>query len=110
MTAVDGGAADGSVGNDTTVAINVVASGTTEAEYDEDSNTLTVTLVVGDDEAAIQAAIDLEGTFEVSNETAGTTDVTLADTETFTSALTGGDDTVSNGRCLHIDRCERRPS
>ena len=102
LTAVDGEAADGAVGNDTIVAVNVVASGSTAAAYDEDTNTLTVTLVVGDDETDIQAAIDAEGTFEVSNETAGTTAVTLDDTETFTEVFVGGDNTVAAGAAFTL--------
>ncbi len=65
IAAVDGGAADGAIGNSTIINLSTVANGTaSSASYDAASNTLTLTLEEGVD--AAQVAADLAGNADFS--------------------------------------------
>ncbi len=93
LEAVDGGAADGTVGNETDL---VFASGaTTEATYDADSNTLTVTVADGATIDDVATAINNQGTFLAKNVLNGTAVFSTDDLGT-TSPLSGGTDQTVN--------------
>ncbi|KAA1259750.1 B-type flagellin [Rubripirellula obstinata] len=90
LSAVDGGAADGAVGNDTTLTF---ASGTSNsAVYDAAANELIVSLVDG---ATIQDAYDtinsdVGADFVASNLNNGDYTYSITDSGSTTNALTGG--------------------
>ncbi len=95
ITAVNGGAADGLKGDSTIIQIQIGASNT--GAYDADTNILLLTLQAGATETDVAAAIDASGAFAASNETAGTTAVTVDDAGVFTGEFSGGSNTVAAG-------------
>lgn len=66
ITAVDGGGADGTVGNDTIINVVTQSSGTSTASFDAASNTLTLTLTEGDDAGDIATDIGTGTDFTVA--------------------------------------------
>jgi flagellin len=68
LTAVAGGAADGTKANTTTVVLqDATGANPTSAAYDANTNTLTVSVATGGTVGDITAAIDADGTFTTSN-------------------------------------------
>ncbi|MEQ1826518.1 MAG: flagellin [Pirellula sp.] len=73
LTAVDGGLADGLVGNNTKLVFTAAATGSpTTAVYDAVANRLNVTVAQGGTLNDIAAAINSDGTFAASNAQFGT--------------------------------------
>ncbi len=100
LTAIDGGPADGTKGNSTTLVFTAATGGApTSALFDADSNELRVTVGAGASINDIKAAIDTDGTFAVSPSTLnGTSKFSATDlginTPTVTSA--GTDNTLAD--------------
>ncbi len=96
IAAVDGGAADGLVGNDTIINVQTSNTATTStAAYNATSKTLTLTLVEG--QSAAQIVTDLTGNanFAVTANGATANTITAGDSGITTSAFTGGSNTVA---------------
>jgi flagellin len=99
LTAVNGGAADGALGNST--SLEFTSGAATGAVYDVDANKITVTVADGDTIADIAAAIntDLAGDFVASNVANGTYKYSATDNGTNTSAtFSGGSNVTAAGR------------
>jgi flagellin len=96
ITAVSGGAADGSKGNVDVVIAESGAAPSTTAAYNSTTNTLTLTVKTGDSLQDVYDAVnnDLTGVFAASNLTGTAADVyDNGDDATLTGAVSGG----SNG-------------
>ena len=93
ITAKDGGAADGAVGNDTIVNVTTGAT-SSSASYNASNKTLTLALKDGDDAAAIIASIGTNADFTFANNAAAQT-VVAADAGVFTGNLSGGNNTTT---------------
>lgn len=92
LTAIDGGAADGVIGNSTKLNFIEAASGLeSTAVYDADTNELNVTVGRGANINEIAAAINSEGTFSAANVRFGTARFATADIGTSTPLSTGSD-------------------
>ncbi|MEZ6137245.1 MAG: flagellin [Pirellulaceae bacterium] len=101
IDAVDGGLADGEIGNTTEIVINQVANGTAStAAYDDATNTLTLNVEQGQTIANIVSALDadLAGDFDIAAGTTntGTSSATVA-SGNFTNQLSGGSNTLTPG-------------
>lgn len=93
LTATNGGAADGTVGN---AASLIFQSGaTTGAAYDADTNALTVTVADGATVDQVAAAINTDGTFVANGILNGTSLFSATDNGT-TTPLSGGTDTIAD--------------
>jgi flagellin len=97
LTAVDGGAADGAVGNNTEIIFTSGgAAGTASANYDAANNALTITVGAGATIQNIADAIDADGTFTAGSyapDAAGVYDT--SDNGSF-GTLSGGGGNISN--------------
>jgi flagellin len=98
IAASNGGAADGLKGNSTRIVVTTNGTATT-ANYDAASDTLTLDLQTGANQATIVSALDtaLNGTFDVTAGTAAGTSVAAGDAGAFTGLFTGGSNTVAAG-------------
>ncbi len=106
IDAVDGGAADGLVGNDTIIEITTNTTGTSTASYDVATKTLTLSLAEGDDAAAIAADLASNADFAVVAG-AGTANTILStDAGILTGALTGGTNTLTPTAGLTISAAD----
>ena len=96
LTAVDGGAADGAIGNSTDVQFIEAASGTeTTAVYDATANRLNITVGRGATVADVASAINDEGTFEAANVRFAEARFNSTDIGTLTDPMGLGTDTVA---------------
>lgn len=95
ITAVNGSAADGAVGNATDIVFT--SGATTGAAYDTTNNRLTVTVASGATISQIAAAIntDVGSIFTASNTTNGSYKYSTADNATLSTPLAGGTDPVA---------------
>jgi len=90
LTAVNGGAADGTTGNSTVVKF---ASGAaTAAAFDAATNELTITVAAGATVNDIVSAINTDNTFQAGNVLNGTSLFNATDLGTNAAALSGGTD------------------
>lgn len=90
ITAVDGGAADGTVGNDTTINVVTQVAGASTASFDAGSNTLTLTLTEGDDAATIATDIGTGTDFTVGANATTANTVLSADAGPYTDPIGPG--------------------
>ncbi len=95
LTAVNGGQADGAIGNATTVEFT--SGATSGAVYDTDANKITVTVADGDTIADIanQINTDLAGDFVAANVTNGTYTYSTNANGLNAGAFAGGSDTTT---------------
>ena len=91
ITAVDGGAADGAIANDTTIVVATQSSGTSTASFDAASNTLTLTLTEGADAATIATDIGTGPDFTVAANVSSANTVLAADAGPYTTPAGPGD-------------------
>ena len=98
LKAINGGAADGLKGNSTTLQFTSGASNL--AEYNAETNAITVTVADGATLADIAAQIntDLGATFNASNVTNGASKFGVADVGTNAGAFTGGTNNTAAGQ------------
>ncbi|MFN8741169.1 MAG: flagellin [Pirellula sp.] len=94
LTAVDGGPADGTTGNTTTLNYTTSATKGTSAVYDIATNKLNITVGQGATIDDIAAAIDTTGAFTVSDVRSGNARFTSAGA---TPTFSGGNQTTSPG-------------
>ncbi len=94
LTAVNGGDADGTVGNATQLILQ--SGATNEATYDATANTLTVNVADGATTDQVIAAINTEGTFIANNALNGTSIFSATDFGTTTPLSSGTDITVDD--------------
>lgn len=95
LTAVDGGAADGLIGN--SAKLFLTSGATTAATYDAGSNRLNVTVAAGASIASIASAINTQGTFLASNTSNGTYKFDTANSGVNAATLAGGTNTPAAG-------------
>lgn len=96
LTAKNGGLADGTKGNSTSLVFEAAASGApTAAVYDAVTNQLTVSVGANATTDAVVAAINTQGDFVANNVQNGTSLFNAGDFAS-TTPLTGGTDTVAN--------------
>ncbi len=95
ISAIDGGAADGSVGNDTVINVTRSAAGPTTASYDAATKTLSLGLKDRDTAADIVSAIGANADFTFVAAGAGTETVAATDAGVFTNKLSGGTNTLT---------------
>lgn len=96
LTAIDGGAADGAVGNNTDVRFIEAASGMeTTAVYDATANRLNITVGRGASIADVAAAINAEGTFEAANVRFGNARFNASDIGTLADPMSTGTNTTA---------------
>ncbi len=90
IDAIDGGAADGALGNDTIIDVQTNTTGTSTASYDVDTKTLTLSLAEGDSAADI--ALDLAANADFTIVAGGATANTVLSTDAgiLTGELSGG--------------------
>ena len=85
IAAVDGGAADGTVGNDTTIQVVTQAAGASTSSFDASTNTLTLTLTEGDDTATIATDLGTSADFAFTAGGSGATAVVSGDAGPYTT-------------------------
>ncbi len=96
LTAKNGGPADGTKGNTTSLAITAAATGApTTATYDATTNVLSVAVAAGATTDQIAAQINAQGAFVVSNIQNGNAKFNVANAGT-TTPLSLGTDTIGN--------------
>lgn len=96
LTAKNGGLADGTKGNTTSLVFAAAATGDpTAANYDVLTNTLTVSVGANAKTDDVVNAINAQGTFVANNVQNGTSLFNAADYAT-TTPLSGGTDTIAN--------------
>ncbi|TWU65522.1 Flagellin [Crateriforma conspicua] len=95
IDAVDGGLADGLKGDSTIIEVVTQVGGDSSASYDADSDTLTLTLVEGDNAAAIVTDLTGDPNFTVAANGGTSGTIAAGDAGTYTGQLTGGSNTTS---------------
>jgi len=90
IDAVDGGAADGALGNDTIIDVQTTTSGTSTASYDAETRTLTLILNEGDSAATIAADLAGNADFTIVAGAGSANTVLASDAGVLTGELSGG--------------------
>jgi flagellin len=90
IDAVDGGAADGAVGNDTIIEVLTNTTGTSTASYDVATKTLTLSLAEGDNAAAIAADLASNADFDIVANAGTANSILSTDAGILTGELSGG--------------------
>lgn len=90
IAAVNGGAADGAVGNDTIINVQTNTTGTSTASYDATTKTLTLSLAEGDNAAAIAADLASNADFAITADAGTANSILATDAGILTGELSGG--------------------
>ncbi|MCA9129867.1 MAG: flagellin [Planctomycetales bacterium] len=100
IDAIDGGVADGAIGNSITINVTTVANGTASSgTFDVDTNTLELVIEEGATEAEIVTDLTADAgvntIFTFANGSSGATVTTALDAGSYTGVFSGGSDSTS---------------